>query len=40
MEVDTLSRTLGISAAKIGTTLSLMQLKGFINQESGKYYIN
>jgi len=40
MEVDLLSRNLGISAAKVGTTLSLMQLKGFINQESGKYYVN
>ena len=40
MEADTIARTLGVSVAKIGTTLSLMQLKGFINQESGKYYIN
>lgn len=40
MEADMLARTLGISAAKIGATLSLMQLKGFINQDSGKYYIN
>ena len=40
MEVDTISRMMGISAAKIGTTLSLMQLKGFINQEEGKYYLN
>ena len=40
MEVDMLARTLGISVTKIGATLSLMQLKGFINQESGKYYVN
>lgn len=40
MEVDTIARTLNISVAKIGTTLSLMQLKGFINQESGKYYVD
>lgn len=40
MEADTIARKLGISAAKIGTTLSLMQLKGFINQESGKYYVD
>jgi DNA processing protein len=39
MEVDMLARTLGVPAAKIGATLSLMQLKGFINQESGKYFI-
>lgn len=40
MESDAMARELGISAAKIGTTLSLMQLKGIINQESGKYYVN
>ena len=40
MEADILARALGISVAKIGTTLSLMQLKGFINQESGKYYVD
>jgi DNA processing protein len=40
MEADTIARTLGVSVVKIGATLSLMQLKGFINQESGKYYIN
>ena len=40
MEADTIARSLGVSAAKIGATLSLMQLKGFINQESGKYYVD
>jgi len=40
LEIDVLARNLGISTAKIGATLSLMQLKGFINQESGKYYVN
>jgi len=40
MDADALSRILGISVAKIGVDLSLMQLKGFINQESGKYYVN
>jgi DNA processing protein len=39
-EIDTLARIFGLSAAKIGTTLSLMQLKGFINQEGGKYYVD
>jgi len=39
MEADALARTLGVPASKLGATLSLMQLKGFINQESGKYYI-
>ncbi len=40
MEADELARVLGISASKIGATLSLMQLKGFINQESGKFHVN
>ncbi len=40
MEADALARALRMSVAKIGSTLSLMQLKGFINQESGKYYVN
>ena len=40
MEADAISRALGISAAKIGTALSLMQLKGFISHQSGKYYVN
>lgn len=39
MEADALARALGMSVAKIGTFLSLMQLKGFIDQESGKYYL-
>ena len=40
MGADVLARELGMSAAKIGTTLSLMQLKGFIEQEGGKYYVD
>ncbi|MEK7562654.1 MAG: DNA-processing protein DprA [Patescibacteria group bacterium] len=40
MEADSLARVLNVPAAKIGTTLSLMQLKGFISQESGRYYVN
>jgi DNA processing protein len=40
MDADTIVRTLVMSSAKIGTTLTLMQLKGFINLEAGKYYIN
>jgi DNA processing protein len=39
MEADNLARILGSSVSKIGTTLSLMQLKGFINQEGNKYHI-
>ena len=39
MEIDVLSRSLDISSAKIGTTMSLMQLKGLIFIENGKYYV-
>lgn len=40
LTADELARDLNISAAKLGTTLSLMQLKGLISQEGGKYYVN
>jgi len=40
MEIDILSRSLEISSAKIGTTMSLMQLKGLIFIENGKYYVH
>ncbi len=40
MEIDVLARAIGMPIAKLGTNLSLMQLKGFINQEGGKYYVN
>lgn len=40
MQVDAIARALALPASKIGTALSLMQLKGFISQDSGKYYIN
>ena len=40
MEADAVARELGISVVQIGTTLSLMQLRGIINQENGKYFIN
>ncbi len=40
LEADILARILGISVSKVGTTLSLMQLKGFIQQEDNKYYVN
>ena len=40
MDVDSLARSLELPAGKIGTTLTLMQLKNLISQESGKYYIS
>jgi len=39
MEIDVLSRLLKISSAEIGTTMSLMQLKGLIFIENGKYFV-
>lgn len=39
MEIDFLARSLGISAAEIGTIISLMQLRGMVRGENGKYYI-
>ncbi|OGZ75348.1 MAG: DNA protecting protein DprA [Candidatus Staskawiczbacteria bacterium RIFCSPLOWO2_12_FULL_37_15] len=40
MKADEMARCFSIPVAKIGTALSLMQLKGFINQDNGKYYVN
>ena len=40
MEADELARSLSVSAASLGTTLSLMQLKGFIQQDGNKYYVS
>jgi len=40
MKADEMARAFGIPVAQIGTALSLMQLKGFINQDSGKYYVD
>ena len=38
-EVDILSRLVGVPASQLGATLSLMQLKGLINEERGKFYV-
>ena len=40
IEADNLARALSVSVSQLGTTLSLMQLKGIINQSSGKYYLS
>jgi len=37
--IDVLARLVKISASQIGTTLSLMQLKGLVVEEGGKYHI-
>jgi len=40
LDVDAIARNLGIAIAKLGTMLSLMQLKGVIQLEGNKYYVN
>lgn len=40
MKIDALSRSLKISASMLGTTVSLMQLKGLLFEEEGKYHVN
>ncbi len=40
MEIDVLSRLVKVPIWELGTALSLMQLKGFIGEEAGKYYMN
>ena len=40
MEIDFLARTLGISAAEIGTIVSIMQIKGLVFEERGKIYVH
>jgi DNA processing protein len=40
MEADEMARVLALPVSQIGTALSLMQLKGFINQDGRKYYLN
>lgn len=40
LDIDMLARSCGVSAAKLGTIISLMQLKGFVQQEGNKYYVD
>lgn len=40
LDIDTISRSLRVSAAELGTILSLMQLKGFVKKENNKYYVD
>jgi len=39
-EIDALSRIMNLSASELGAVLSLMQLRGLICKEEGKYYLN
>ncbi len=40
MKADELARMFSVPVAQLGTELSLMEMKGFISQENGKYYVN
>ncbi len=40
LKADEMARLFSVPVAKLGTSLSLMQLKGFINLDNGKYYLN
>lgn len=40
LEIDVLSRRLLVSAAELGTAISLMELKGILVQTAGKYHVN
>ncbi|UCB56853.1 MAG: DNA-processing protein DprA [Candidatus Omnitrophota bacterium] len=39
LEIDALSRMAKVSASEMGTTLSLMELKGLLTKEEGRYYV-
>ena len=39
LEIDVLSRKIDVPISKIGTAISMMQLKGLIKEEKGKYYV-
>jgi len=40
LEIDTLSRILNLPVSELGKTLSLMELKGILFKERGKYHVN
>lgn len=40
LEIDVLLRRLQVSAAELGTAISLMELKGILVQTAGKYHVN
>ncbi|HEY4476101.1 MAG: hypothetical protein UY78_C0005G0009 [Parcubacteria group bacterium GW2011_GWA1_53_13] len=39
LEIDVLARNLGVPVAELGTALSLLQLRGAVSLERGKYYL-
>jgi DNA processing protein len=40
MKADDMARLFAVPVAHLGTTLTIMQLKGIINLDQGKYYLN
>ena len=40
MEIDFLARSLSVGSAELGKTISMMEIKGQIKEERGKYYAN
>lgn len=40
MEADDMARLFCVPVAQLGTTLTMLQLRGIINSDSGKYYLN
>lgn len=40
MKADEMARMFAVPVAQLGTTLTMMQLKGQINSDSGKYYVD
>jgi DNA processing protein len=40
LEIDEISQKLGLSVVEVGTTLSIMGIKGLIVESGGKYYLN
>lgn len=39
LEIDEIAVKLGISVVEIGTTLSIMEIKGFVIESGGKYFL-
>lgn len=40
LKADEMARILAVPVAQVGTALSLLQLRGIINQDQGKYYVD
>jgi DNA processing protein len=40
MKIDDMARMFSVPVAKLGTTLSFMEMKGFVNQDNGKFYLS